>query len=577
MVALALLGGSAWAGTLTGTVRDATSGAPLPGAAVYAYDVRLDGSATLTDLDGRFVLSDLPDGLYRVLVRPDDADNNLSRFYPDAADFCDSPLFSPDGTDLTFDLPAGGEVQGTLLDTEGAPLPGITVIARSLPGTATEYAFERLAITEADGTFLLRGLDGPGEWAIELQGDTIPDQYLGEVYDRDDAQRFEAVPGARRSAGSHAALPGITVRGGVFGPDDPAVGASVIVYAGGQVRSVPTDSDGLYAAQGMAPGDVTVWSEPDGLALTYLPDSDRPTEFLSETEEGAVLEDVDLFPPWPASLSLTIVDAATGTPIPGVSATIYNDDQTVAKGAPAPDGVATIRGLHAGDYTLYVFAADEGFTNGWVLDEAGERRVFSVGPEEAAAEAVALAPAARLEGTILGEDGVPVYGASVYVYSADGGASATTDAEGRFVVAGLAAGDWSIQVDSTPYCLSDPDWVTVYWPGVVYSDTQEALTLAEGEVRQLALTLPLDDDHDGMGDGWEAEYGLDLARDDSAEDPDGDGYPNIWEYWLGTDPTEAEPGTRGCGCQRGDTAAGAWVLAPLLGLGWTRRRRRTSR
>jgi hypothetical protein len=47
----------------------------------------------------------------------------------------------------------------------------------------------------------------------------------------------------------------------------------------------------------------------------------------------------------------------------------------------------------------------------------------------------------------------------------------------------------------------------------------------------------LDDDDDGMPDTWENTYGLDPLTDDALEDADGDGYANIDEYALGSDPT----------------------------------------
>jgi len=45
-----------------------------------------------------------------------------------------------------------------------------------------------------------------------------------------------------------------------------------------------------------------------------------------------------------------------------------------------------------------------------------------------------------------------------------------------------------------------------------------------------------DTDGDGMDDQYESFFGLDIARDDSAEDPDSDGLPNVVEAGLCTDP-----------------------------------------
>jgi hypothetical protein len=48
-----------------------------------------------------------------------------------------------------------------------------------------------------------------------------------------------------------------------------------------------------------------------------------------------------------------------------------------------------------------------------------------------------------------------------------------------------------------------------------------------------AGTAPQDSDHDGMPDGWETAHGLNPNLDDSAQDPNGDGYTNLEEYING--------------------------------------------
>jgi len=50
-----------------------------------------------------------------------------------------------------------------------------------------------------------------------------------------------------------------------------------------------------------------------------------------------------------------------------------------------------------------------------------------------------------------------------------------------------------------------------------------------------------DDDNDGMSDTWEEQYdGLDPLVNDASQDIDGDGFKNIDEYRVGTDPTDPE-------------------------------------
>jgi len=50
----------------------------------------------------------------------------------------------------------------------------------------------------------------------------------------------------------------------------------------------------------------------------------------------------------------------------------------------------------------------------------------------------------------------------------------------------------------------------------------------------------VDTDGDGMPDGWEAEFGLDLLSDDSASDPDDDSMPNHHEWIADTIPTNGD-------------------------------------
>jgi subtilisin family serine protease len=62
--------------------------------------------------------------------------------------------------------------------------------------------------------------------------------------------------------------------------------------------------------------------------------------------------------------------------------------------------------------------------------------------------------------------------------------------------------------------------------------------LAGNPVTPASITIN-DNDNDGMADAWEADNGLNTAIDDSAADPDGDGYTNLQEYAARTSPHRA--------------------------------------
>jgi len=49
-----------------------------------------------------------------------------------------------------------------------------------------------------------------------------------------------------------------------------------------------------------------------------------------------------------------------------------------------------------------------------------------------------------------------------------------------------------------------------------------------------------DDDNDGMPDTFEMKHGFDTFVNDSADDEDGDGYTNLFEYLNNTDPTDKD-------------------------------------
>ena len=86
---LPLLGAAAIAASLSGTVRDA-AGDPVGGALVQAYDVLLRAEETETAADGSWRIEDLPAGTWRVRAVPTYTDNLVTRWHPDAVDFCES-------------------------------------------------------------------------------------------------------------------------------------------------------------------------------------------------------------------------------------------------------------------------------------------------------------------------------------------------------------------------------------------------------------------------------------------------------------------------------------------------------
>jgi hypothetical protein len=96
------------------------------------------------------------------------------------------------------------------------------------------------------------------------------------------------------------------------------------------------------------------------------------------------------------------------------------------------------------------------------------------------------------------------------------------------------------------------------------------VTVAQGGAADdTDIVLSQDDDHDGMGDAWERQHGLDDGQNDADGDADGDGFTNYEEWLLDSDPAGGGAAAA-CGC--GEGKAGA-LLIPAIIVGGRRRRR----
>lgn len=561
--------------TLSGTLRSSPEGLPIEGAYIVAYDSRLAYSYTLTGADGSWTLSDVEAGAWRLRAIPPETQNRVERYYPAARAYCSGsavnvqPDSQEDGLDIS--LEQGGVLSGVLLDSVGQPVGNAAVTAYGQDELVS--GLTRSTTSDLEGLFTVLGLDiSPGQataWSVGVSVGGWPSQYLGEepTYLADEAHTWEVLPGSGTDIGTTALLDGIGLQGQVRGPDGPVPEAIVYAYSGGQIQTLQTDLDGNYQALGLPPGDALVWAQASGIATTYYPDADRPTEAIDANEEGTLIEGADLNAPAEAILELDFGESGAG-----VRAMVYNSTYSVGKGSAADDqGLVTISGLFGAEYTAFAWGYPADRVSEWVnADEAGEPLPIVVEPASTTRVQVQLDAGARLSGTLLDDQGKPVYGAAIYVTPVGGDTWSTVSAaDGTWTIGGLREGSFLLDTRLGAYCLEDPGYVPLVWPGEPHPIRAAVFQLKPGEHRQgMDLVVPRDDDHDGMSDRWEERWGLDPSLDDAAEDPDGDGLANLDEYLLGSDPL------RGPGCGRSGSAALILLPFPLLLVGRRRRRAR---
>lgn len=571
LVAAALAG--ELAGTLTGH-----EGEPVVGATVVAYDPRYSYATATTRSGGEWTIAGLPGNPYRVLFFPSNADPHADGMLGGVHDVCSvSPVALGDdasiaGLDAQLDL--GGAVAGTVTDIAGQPLPDVVMAVRGLD--ARNQVVYRTATTAVDGSFTVVGLDAEptgSRYSLQFDADGWPAQYLGGAYSAAGAAPVTVALGESTAAGTYAMLDGIAVEGRVSGPGGPVSSGTAYVYSDGQVLAPSIGSDGRYLADGLPPGDVVAWASSTGLATTYYPDSDRTGAVLPVPEEGTVATiDFDL----PPESTVRFQFAGDGD-LGEVAVLVYNDTYTVGRGdGAASDGTVTLGGFYPGDYFVYVFGDDAGFVSGFAMDGADRRR-FEVDGDSRFE--LTLDAAAVVSGTVTDDEGNPVYGAVVTATELGGDDprswDTTTDRDGTYRVLGIDAVDVTVSGRSWWYCPSDPGWADTWYEGARVAEAGRALALSHGEEQGgVDFVMPVDDDHDGMGDAWERQYGLDPSRDDGDEDLDGDGYSNLDEWLLDTDPSGGAAGAGSCeGCRAGGSAPVAAVSALLSLAAATRRRR----
>jgi alpha-tubulin suppressor-like RCC1 family protein/uncharacterized surface anchored protein len=477
-------------GTVTGSVTDATSGAPLANVSVTVYTASGSnaGSAT-TNASGVYSKTGLVTGTYFVrtsnsLGYIDELYNNL----PCPGGSC--TVTAGSGVSVTagvttsgidFGLVVGGSITGTVTAAgTGSPLANVSVSVYSANGATVGPA----VTTNASGVFSKSGL-ATGTYFLRTSN-TLG--YLDELYNSLPCVggHCTATTGTGVNVTTGSATAGVDFAldaGGVIAGSvvdeatgDPLSGVDVYVYdvRGSYVTSVTTNTSGAYGAQGLQSGTYFVLTMDEFSYLDEVFDNvpgwSSDTRVTSGTPvavtAGTTTSGINFALAKGGVIAGHVTHAATGAPLTNINLSAFAVDGSIAREGLtdlfSSTGFYAIYGLPTGNY--YVRTA---YNSGY-LDQLYDGLVCPSDqcPPTALATAVAvtvgettgpidfsLTPGETIAGTVTDAGtGVPLASVSVSIYNASGtivGSAVTTNTSGAYTKNGLAPGSYYVRTSNT--------------------------------------------------------------------------------------------------------------------------------
>jgi hypothetical protein len=376
-----------------------TAFAPIPASATEA---RLSASY-FSDQHGRFRVIGVPPGHVQVVARrAGRAPAATERIYVTAGSERD---------DLVLVLPPAGRLVGTVLDERRAGVAGVLIEVRS-----DREPFPRIAVSEHGGTFAVQ--DVFGELTVTATPPGRP------------AARATASVGSGEEAevellleGTLHELSGRTVDEGGF----PLAGVQM----------------GLTSLRADAPLRRTFFSGEDGtFSLTMLPappwriDASDPERASTTLDVVSSDRPVQVVLAMGARVSGSVSDDYSGEPV--LARVVLRRDalpaETIETRTDGEGGFFFGR-VRPGVWTLTI-ESDDHLTHERTVEVVSRGRTV----RDVELDAISLDPAGSISGTVVDASGAPIGRARVTQSGVEGGPSATSDADGEFVLRGLAAG-----------------------------------------------------------------------------------------------------------------------------------------
>ncbi len=438
-------------GTIAGTVTDASTGLPIPGAAIDAFQGVTLVASVLTDPNGQYTLSDFAPGDY--LVR---ANANLYQQQIKAATVTSNTTTTVDFALVT----PPGTISGTAKDAVTmALLPGVAVNVyngQTLIGSA---------VTDPNGFYQIQNLS-PGNYTVTASKATYQTQAIGAT----------VTAGATTTVDFALVLTPGTISGTVTDAvtTSPIEGASVSVFSGQTfIANALTDVMGNYTIPNLAPGQYTVIAR---AGTTYQ------TASQGATVIGGMTTTVDFALQLnPGAITGTVTNASNGQPLPGTTISVYSNLTVIGSALTDANGLYSINELAPGNYT--VVASAPGFNSSAV------GAIVTANTTTVVDFALAATPG-TISGTVI--DAVTmskIPGAAINVFSGQTLiASALTDSNGFYQIQNLSPDNYAVTASKATYqtqaigamvtagTTTTVDFALIKPPGTITGTVTDAVT-----------------------------------------------------------------------------------------------------
>lgn len=393
-------------GSVTGQVIDAASTLPIPNATVSIIDESEIIASTQTDINGNYSISGLPPGNLTVIASSDGYETK----------FTGVTITAGTTSVVNFALiPNPGTLQGRVINNStGNPIQGasISIFQGSVLITS--------AFTDANGLYEIDTL-APGTYTVRasahffqfvLEGTIIISEKIAIL-------NFKLNP-----------LPG-TIIGTVVDAvtASPIVGATIRLLDGPDViATVLTDPNGRYLMTGIASGIYIIQAHSLGYQISLA--SMKVSSDAASVQNFALIKN-------PGTLSGTVFDSSSLSPISGATINVYDSSTLIASSITDVNGNYTISDLPPGTYDVVALAQTyaDNVTQAIIIANATTILDFPLSQDFGS-----------MTGFVTNRcDNQPIAGVIILVFSQGHFVNdALTDGNGQYEIDGLAPGPYSL-------------------------------------------------------------------------------------------------------------------------------------